>query len=43
MTHMPRISIAFQTDKSIAEYGALARLAEDAGFDGISVYNDLFY
>ncbi len=43
MPHTPRITIAFQTDKSLAEYGELARLAEDAGFDGITVYNDLFY
>ncbi len=43
MSHAPLISIAFQTDKSLAEYGELARLVEDMGFDGITVYNDLFY
>ena len=43
MSHVPQISIAFQTDKPLAEYGPLARLAEDAGFDAVTVYNDLFY
>ncbi|MFN8474429.1 MAG: LLM class flavin-dependent oxidoreductase [Anaerolineae bacterium] len=43
MPDSPHISIAFQTDKPLAEYGPLARLAEDAGFDGVTVYNDLFY
>ena len=35
------VSVAFQGDKSAAEYAALARLAEDLGFDGVSVYADL--
>ncbi|MFN8498790.1 MAG: LLM class flavin-dependent oxidoreductase [Anaerolineae bacterium] len=43
MPHTPLISIAFQTDKPLAEYGPLARLAEDAGFDAVTVYNDMFY
>jgi 5,10-methylenetetrahydromethanopterin reductase len=37
------ISIAFQTDKAISAYGALAARAEDYGFDGVSVYNDMLY
>ena len=37
------LSIAFQTDKALSEYGALARAAEDWGFDGITVYNDMLY
>ncbi len=39
---MPKreISIAFQTDKSPAEYAALASLADEQGFDVITVYND---
>lgn len=37
------VSVAFQTDKALADYGALGRLAEDLGFDGVSVYNDLFH
>ena len=37
------ISIAFQTDKPLAAYGPLASTAEEAGFDGITVYNDMLY
>ena len=37
------ISIAFQTDKQIDEYGPLARQAENLDFDGVTVYNDLLY
>lgn len=40
---MPAISIAFQTDKPLSEYGRLAQLAENYNFDGITVYNDLLY
>jgi len=40
---MPEISIAFQTDKPLTAYGALAEKAEAYGFDGVSVYNDLLY
>jgi 5,10-methylenetetrahydromethanopterin reductase len=39
----PRLSIAFQTDKPLAAYGPLAAAAEDYGFDGVSLYNDLLY
>jgi 5,10-methylenetetrahydromethanopterin reductase len=35
------ISVAFQGNKTAAEYGALAELVEELGFDGISVYADL--
>lgn len=38
-----QISIAFQTDKPLSAYGPLAAAAEAAGFDGISVYNDMLY
>ena len=38
-----RASIAFQTDHPLAAYGPLAAAAERAGFDGVSVYNDLLY
>ena len=41
--HDNPISIAFQTDKPLAHYGPLAAAAEAAGFDGISVYNDMLY
>ena len=40
---MPTISIAFQTDKPLNEYGRLARIAESYNFDGVTVYNDLLY
>ena len=38
-----RVSIAFQTDQPLAAYGPLAAAAERAGFDVVSVYNDLLY
>lgn len=34
------ISIAFQTDKSAAQYIALAKLVDEYAFDAVSVYND---
>jgi 5,10-methylenetetrahydromethanopterin reductase len=37
------VSIAFQSDKRPEDYVDLARLAEQAGFDAVSVYNDLFF
>ncbi len=40
---MPQFSIAFQTDKPLNAYGPLAARAEQLGFDGVSVYNDLLY
>lgn len=40
---MTQVSIAFQSDKAPDEYVELARLAEAAGFDVISVYHDLFF
>lgn len=38
---MPSVSVALQTDKSAGEYARLAVLAEQLGFDGVSVFNDL--
>lgn len=38
-----QISIAFQTDKPLSAYGPLATTAENYGFDGVSVYNDMLY
>lgn len=38
-----KITIAFQTDKPLSAYGALAAAAEKYGFDGVTVYNDLLY
>jgi 5,10-methylenetetrahydromethanopterin reductase len=37
----PEVSIAFQTDKSPAEYVALAKLVDQYAFDAVSVYGDL--
>jgi 5,10-methylenetetrahydromethanopterin reductase len=39
----PTVSIAFQTDKPISAYGPLAATAEEYGFDGVTVYNDMLY
>lgn len=38
-----QLSIAWQTNKRLSEYGRLAAQAEQYGFDGVSVYNDLLY
>ncbi len=38
-----QLSIAWQSNKRLAEYGVLAAQAERYGFDGVSVYNDLLY
>jgi 5,10-methylenetetrahydromethanopterin reductase len=37
------VSVAFQSDKTPERYVELARLAERAGFDVISVYHDLLF
>jgi 5,10-methylenetetrahydromethanopterin reductase len=37
------LGLALQTDKRPGEYAALARLAEDAGFDVVTVYDDLWF
>ncbi len=37
----PTVTIALQGDKPLTEHAALAALAEDLGFDGVSVYADL--
>ena len=40
---MKTLSIAFQTNKPIRAYGALAQRVEALGFDGVTVYNDMLY
>jgi 5,10-methylenetetrahydromethanopterin reductase len=40
-SHGRQISVALQGNKTLTEYAALGRLAEDLGFDGVSVYADL--
>lgn len=37
------VSVAFQTDKPLRAYGALAAEVEGYGFDGVTVYNDMLY
>jgi 5,10-methylenetetrahydromethanopterin reductase len=43
VTGAHELGIAFQTDKQPDEYVRLARLAEEAGFDVVSTYHDLFF
>lgn len=38
---MTRFSLGIQTDKSVQEYGQIARTAEQLGFDGMTVFADL--
>lgn len=40
---MSVLSVAFQTDKPLAQYGPLAEQVESYGFDGVTVYNDMLY
>lgn len=37
------VSIAFQSNKALAEYGPLAARAEAYGFDCVTIYNDMLY
>lgn len=37
------LGLALQTDKPVGEYAALALAAEDAGFDVVTVFNDLWF
>ncbi|QBI19855.1 LLM class flavin-dependent oxidoreductase [Egibacter rhizosphaerae] len=39
----PEIGLGFQSDKTAEEYAELARAAEAAGFDVLSVFSDLMY
>lgn len=38
-----RVSLGLQTDKAPGSYARLAALAEELGFDGVSVFSDLLY
>jgi 5,10-methylenetetrahydromethanopterin reductase len=40
---MSAVTVAFQTDKPLAQYGPLAAQVEAYGFDGVTVYNDMLY
>ena len=37
------LGLALQTDKPVGAYAALARRAEDAGFDVVTAFNDLWF
>lgn len=37
------LGLGLQTDKPLGEYAALARVAEDGGFDVVTAYNDLWF
>jgi 5,10-methylenetetrahydromethanopterin reductase len=37
------LGLGLQTDKALTDYGPLARAAEDAGFDVVTTFNDLWY
>jgi len=37
------VTVALQTDKALNAYGPLAAAIEAAGFDGVTVYNDMLY
>jgi 5,10-methylenetetrahydromethanopterin reductase len=41
--HRRELGLALQTDKPVGAYAALARLAEDAGFDVVTAFNDLWF
>lgn len=43
MTRRAEIGLGLQSDKPGGEYGALAALAEEHGFDVLSVYGDLLF
>ena len=44
MTHGRReLGLGLQTDKRPGDYGPLARLAEEAGFDVVTTFNDLWF
>jgi 5,10-methylenetetrahydromethanopterin reductase len=38
-----QLGLGLQTDKALGEYGPLARTAEDAGFDVVTTFNDLWF
>jgi 5,10-methylenetetrahydromethanopterin reductase len=41
--HRRELGLALQTDKPVGGYAALARRAEEAGFDVVTTFNDLWY
>jgi len=43
LTKPRELGLGLQTDKEFGEYAALARAADDAGFDVVTVFNDLWF
>src|SRR5262249_60224572 len=43
VTAARELGLALQTDKEVGEYAALARAADEAGFDVVTVFNDLWF
>jgi 5,10-methylenetetrahydromethanopterin reductase len=43
VTRPRELGLALQTDKGTGEYAALARDADEAGFDVVTVFNDLWF
>ena len=43
MTAPRELGLALQTDKAVGTYAALARTAEDGGFDVVTTFNDLWF
>jgi 5,10-methylenetetrahydromethanopterin reductase len=43
VSHQRELGLGLRTDKALGEYGALARAAEDGGFDVVTAYNDLWF
>ena len=43
MTHGRELGLGLQTDKPLGEYGRLAQAVEDAGFDVVTAFNDLWF
>jgi 5,10-methylenetetrahydromethanopterin reductase len=43
MTKPREVGLALQTDKQVGEYAPLAAAAENAGFDVVTVFNDLWF
>jgi 5,10-methylenetetrahydromethanopterin reductase len=43
VTATRELGLALQTDKPVGRYAALARAAEDAGFDVVTTFNDLWF
>jgi 5,10-methylenetetrahydromethanopterin reductase len=39
----PQLGLGLQSDKRPGDYAALGRIAEEAGFDVVTVFNDLFF